>query len=133
MNIITSKPIVYLNAEGETETKEKKQVNPDLIKAASDILTGVGTSLASKTRQFTEVEQRCGKRPIGKGARAQWQKCVDSGAGAPAPFQMPAPEPSMPAPNTKKPMSKGLKIGLIAGGVVVLGVIGFVIYKSTKK
>ncbi len=133
MNIITNKPIIYLNAEGETESKEKKQVNPDLIKAGSDILTGVGTSLASKTRQFTEVEQRCGKRPVGKKQRAQWQKCVDSGVGAPAPFQAPAPEPISPQANAKKPMSKGMKIGLIAGGVVVLGIIGFVIYKSTKK
>lgn len=32
----------------------------------------------------------------------------------------------------KTPMSKGLKIGLIIGGVVVAGIIGFVVYKKIK-
>ena len=30
-------------------------------------------------------------------------------------------------------MSKGLKIGLIIGGVLLVGVIGFVVYKKMKK
>lgn len=32
----------------------------------------------------------------------------------------------------KTPMSKGLKIGLIVGGIVVAGIIGFVVYKKIK-
>lgn len=43
---------------------------------------------------------------------------------------------SMPQPpmitNQRKPMSNGLKWGLIIGGVVVLGTVGFFVYKSTK-
>jgi hypothetical protein len=34
--------------------------------------------------------------------------------------------------NQRKPMSNGLKWGLIIGGVVVLGTVGFFVYKSTK-
>ena len=49
------------------------------------------------------------------------------------PTTPPVQEQPIPDANTKQPMSKGLKIGLIAGGVVLLAVIGFVIYKSTKE
>jgi hypothetical protein len=34
MNIITNKPVIFSNAEGG---------NPDAIKAAGDVLTGIGT------------------------------------------------------------------------------------------
>ena len=129
MNIITNKPIIFSNAEGD-----KTPMNPDALKAGADILTGIGTTLASRQRQFTEVEQRCGKKPLGKKQRATWQKCVDANGGlAMQPTTPPAQEQPLPDNNTKQPMSKGVKIGLIAGGVVVLGIIGFVIYKSTKK
>jgi hypothetical protein len=40
-----------------------------------------------------------------------------------------APQPEQPSTG----MSKGLKIGLIVGGVVLLGVIGFIVYKSMAK
>lgn len=125
MNIITNKPIIFSNAEGG---------NPDAIKAAGDVLTGIGTTLAARQRTLTDVEQRCGKKPVGKKQRAIWQKCVDANGGlAMQPTTPPAQEQPLPDANTKQPMSKGMKIGLIAGGVVVLGIIGFVIYKSTKK
>ena len=125
MNIITNKPVIFSNAEG---------ANPDTIKAAADVLTGIGSTLASRQRQLTDVEQRCGKRPVGKKQRAQWQKCVDANGGlAMQPTTPPAQEQPIADTNTKQPMSKGMKIGLIAGGVVVLGIIGFVIYKSSNK
>lgn len=38
-----------------------------------------------------------------------------------------------PQADAPQGMSKGLKIGLIVGGVVVLGIIGFVIYKKVIK
>jgi hypothetical protein len=39
-----------------------------------------------------------------------------------------------PPPPAPKGMSKGLKIGLIVGGsVILLSVIGFIVYKSKKK
>ena len=127
MNIITNKPIIFSNAEGD-----KTPMNPDALKAGADILTGIGTTLASRQRQFTEVEQRCGKKPLGKKQRATWQKCVDAGGGQTT-FTPPTQEQPLPDANTKQPMSKGMKIGLIVGGVVVLGIISFVIYKSSKE
>lgn len=133
MNIITNKPIIFSNAEGDT-TKDKSPINPDALKAGADVLTGIGTAIAGRQRQLTDVEQRCGKKPLGKKARAQWQKCVDANAGSSMqPTTPPTQEQPLPDSSSKQPMSKGMKIGLIAGGVVVLGIIGFVIYKSTKK
>jgi hypothetical protein len=129
MNIITNKPVIFSNAEGE-----KTPMNPDALKAGADVLTGIGTTLAARQRQFTEVEQRCGKKPLGKKQRAQWQKCVDANGGlAMQPTTPPAQEQPLADPNTKQPMSKGMKIGLIVGGVVVAGIIAFVIYKSSKE
>jgi hypothetical protein len=131
MNIITDKPIIFSNAEGDKPAKERKPINPDTLKAGTDILTGIGSTLAGKQRTFTDAEQRCGKKPLGKKARIQWQKCVDQGAVTPM-VQAPTIDTTVQA-DTKQPMSKGMKIGLIVGGVVLLGVIGFIIYKSTKK
>lgn len=134
MNIITNKPIIFSNVEGDEIPKERTPMNPDALKAGADVLTGIGSTLAGKQRSYTDVEQRCGKRPIGKKQRVTWQKCVDANGGlAMQPTTTPVQEQPLPDANTKQPMSKGMKISLIAGGVVVLGIIGFVIYKSTKK
>ena len=134
MNIITDKPIIFSNADGDTTTTAKSPMNPDALKAGADVLTGIGTALVSKQRQLTEIEQRCGKKPLGKKQRAQWQKCVDANGGlAMQPTTPPTQEQPIPDTNTKQPMSKNMKIGLIAGGIVLLGVIGYVIYKSNQK
>lgn len=139
MNIITNKPIIYSGFEGysnagDEEPKQGKSYNPDALKAGADVLTGIGTAIAGRQRQLTDIEQRCGKKPLGKKQRAQWQKCVDANGGlAMQPTTPPAQEPPIADSNTKQPMSKGMKIGLIAGGVVLLGVIGFVIYKASNK
>lgn len=133
MRVITSKPIIYSNANGtETPTipTPKKEINPDVLKTGADVLTGVATSLVNRQRQYTDAEQRCGKRPLGKKNREVWQKCVDSNVGAIAPMQ------NIPTPTetpTKAPMSKGMKIGLISGGIILVGLIGFAIYKQSGK
>jgi hypothetical protein len=134
MRVITSKPIIYANAAGDetptaSATKERKPINPDVLKTGGEVLAGVATSLVNRQRQYTDAEQRCGKKPLGKKAREKWQKCVDSGVGAVAPMQN---VPTTPETPTKAPMSKGLKIGLISGGVVLLGLIVFAIYKKSK-
>jgi hypothetical protein len=46
------------------------------------------------------------------------------------------PEPYVPTPEptpTKTPLSKGAKIGIAVGVVVVLGVVGFIVYKKMSK
>jgi hypothetical protein len=132
MNIITNKPIIFSNAEGDKTPKEKKTMNPDTLKVGADVLTGIGSTLAGKQRSYTDAEQRCGKKPLSKKARVEWQKCVDAGGNVNT-QPTTAPTDTQPTSDTKQPMSKNTKIGLIAGGVVVLAIIGFVIYKSTKK
>jgi len=132
MNIITDKPVIFSNAEGDKPAKERKQMNPDALKAGADVLTGIGSTLAGKQRSYTDAEQRCGKKPLSKKARVEWQKCVDLGGSVNTQPTTTITD-TTPTTDTKQPMSKGMKIGLIAGGVVVLGIIGFVIYKSSKK
>ena len=56
------------------------------------------------------------------------------GLGGQQQQQQQAPPPPPPPPPPPKGMSKGLKIGLIVGGsVLVLAIIGVVIYKSRNK
>jgi hypothetical protein len=131
MNVITSQPIIYsyANDEAGINTKEKKQINPDVLKTGGEVLAGIGSALASRQRQYTDAEQRCGKRPRLQKNRQTWQKCVDSGVNMSVPMQQ---TPTVETAPTKAPMSKGLKIGLISGGVVLLTVIGYLIYKKSK-
>jgi hypothetical protein len=132
MNIITTKPIIYSNANGDEKpvvAKERKQINPDVLKTGGEVLAGIGSALVNRQRSYTDAEQRCGKKPIGKKARESWQKCVDSGVGIVAPMQQ---TPTMETAPTKTPMTKNTKIALISGGVVLLTVIGYLIYKKSK-
>lgn len=132
MKVITTKPIIYSNADdgADKTAKQPKQINPDVLKTGGDVLTGIGTALVNRQRQYTDAEQRCGKRPLNKKAREAWQKCVDSNVAVQAPIE------SNPIINeskdTKKTMSKGLKIGLIAGSIILVGVISFILYKKSK-
>lgn len=132
MNIITSKPIIYSNANGDetpVATKDKKQINPDVLKTSGDVLTGLGTALINRQRSYTDAEQRCGKRPLNKKAREAWQKCVDSNASMTQPT---TPAPIVEETPKKAPMSKTTKIALISGGAVLLVIIGYLVYKKSK-
>jgi hypothetical protein len=42
----------------------------------------------------------------------------------------PAPEPTTPTTPTEQGMSKNMKIGLAIGGVALLGIVVFAIYKA---
>jgi hypothetical protein len=133
MNIITDKPIIfvndsYSNADDKPEKKEKSPINADVLQAGASVLTGVGQTIAGRQRQLTDVEQRCGKKPVGKKQRAQWQKCVDANGGQT--MSAPAPEPTTPTTPTEQGMSKNMKIGLAIGGVALVGIIVFAIYKA---
>lgn len=136
MNIITDKPIIfvndsYSNADDKAEKKDKAPINADVLQAGASVLTGVGQTIAGRQRQLTDVEQRCGKKPLGKKERATWQKCVDANGGQTT--SAPAPEPTSTTPPVEQGMSKGMKIGLIVGGVALLGVIVFAVYKANKQ
>ena len=130
MNIITDKPIIFVNDSysNADDKAEKKPINADVLQAGASVLTGVGQTIAGRQRQLTDVEQRCGKKPLGKKERATWQKCVDANGGQT--MSAPAPEPTTTTTPTDQGMTKTMKIGLAIGGVALVGIIVFAIYKA---
>lgn len=98
------------------------------IGAAATGAIAIGTALAQRgRRELSEVEQRCGKKPKGKKAREQWEKC----ASTPSNTNTTAPIDTSKQQNT---MSKNTKIALIVGGsLLVIGVITFAVLKLKKK
>jgi len=98
------------------------------IGAAATGAIALGTALAQRgRRELSEVEQRCGKKPKGKKAKQDWEKCAAS-------------QPNTNTPpttnNTQQPsaMSKNTKIALIAGGsLLVITVITLIVLKRKKK
>lgn len=119
MEIITNREIEYSNTDGGKAA---------LATAGIGAVAALGSGLLSRQKTLSEVEQKCGKRPLIKGKkRNEWQKCADKANQPPPPI-------TIPVDNSKKPMSKGLKMGLIIGGSVLgLTLIGLLIYKMKKK
>jgi hypothetical protein len=130
MNIITDKPIIFVNDSysNADDKPVKAPINTDVLQAGANVLMGVGQTIAGRQRQLTDVEQRCGKKPLGKKERATWQKCVDANGGQT--MSAPAPEPTTPTTPIEQGISKKMKIGLAIGGVALLGIIVFAIYKA---
>jgi hypothetical protein len=125
MNIKTDGPVdlCYSNA-----------VSQDTINTAIQSIGQVGSSLTQRQRQFTEVEQKCGKRPSLPGKRRRsWDACATeyakSAGVAPSTF-IPADVP-MPT-QTTTPTGVPTWVWVV-GGAVALGIVGFVIYRATKK
>lgn len=147
MKVLTAYPVIqngknltpnlyYDNAEGENDEFFNGDGDGDTKKAL--IGTGIATGgallvgLASKGRKTpTDVQQKCGKKPLfGKQKKQQYNDCI-------AKSNAPVVETAKTTPTNetapKKPMSKGAKIGIVVGAIVVFGVIGFMVYKKMKK
>jgi len=128
MKIMTDGPVdlCYSRADG-------KALSPDTITAIGQTVGQVGSSLAQRQRQFTEVEQKCGKRPIVPGKRRNaWDACAleyAKSSGVPASAVIPAEVPSAAA----QPSKKVPTWVWVVGGVAVAGVLGLIVYKSMKK
>ena len=120
MRVITNREVFYnvISDEGK-----------DAIATGVAAVTTLGSAALSRPKTFTEVEQKCGKRPkFGKKRKAEWQKCAASQGSQ---GDQTAQNGQV---NNKKPMSKNLKVGLIIGSsLLVVAVIGFIIYKRRKK
>lgn len=131
MKVITSYPVFidqarkspndyYLNAD-DAETDYAKQG----IAAAQ----GLVTSLINKPkREFTEAEQKCGKKPVfGKKKKAAWNKCVETA-------NKPAKSSGGIGSGTKGERKEKSKTLLYVGiGVGVLALVGVAIYIAKKK
>jgi hypothetical protein len=98
------------------------------IGAAATGAIALGTALAQRGRkELSEVEQRCGKKPRGKKAKQEWQKCASNQSTTTT---------TTTSNNTQQPnvISKNTKIALIAGGsLLVITVITLIILKRRKK
>ena len=129
MNVITSYPVYidqvrkspndyYLNAD-DAETDYAKQG----IAAAQGLLTGL---INKPKREYTDAEQKCGKKPIGKKKLRAWNKCVET-----ANKQAKSSGGSGSGSNPPKAKSKTLLyVGI---GVGVLALVGIAIYIVKKK
>jgi hypothetical protein len=127
MKVITSYPVYigkvkkspndyYLNAD-DAEKDYAKQG----IAAAQGLLTGL---INKPKREYTEAEQKCGKKPIGKKKLRSWNKCVES-ANKPA-------KSSGGGANQNAPEQKSKTLLYVGIGVGVLALVGVVIYIARK-
>ena len=107
----------------------KSGINPDLLSAGTDIFTQLGTALIGRQRTYTDVEQRCGKKPIGKKKLAEWNKCASSADLTPAGAPITSPTSG---DETRRGLSKGAKIGIAVGGLAVVGLVIYFVMKSGK-
>lgn len=103
------------------------KISPETIGA----LGQAGGQIASgilQGRQLTEVEQKCGKRPAFKGKkRNEWNDCAKQ-------FAQSSATPIVTTQITETPTKTKVPTWVwVVSGVAVLGVIGLVIYKTTKK
>ena len=111
--------VIFSNVSGPSK---------EAIAAGVTAATALGVAAVSKQKPLSEVEQKCGKKPLFPGKRKKaWDNCAAGFAStASAPQQTPPPLPLVP--KTKIPVWVW-----IVGGVVLAGGIGFAIYRSTKK
>jgi hypothetical protein len=137
---LTPRKTTPLSTSGDTQTIEtpsssgggKSGINPNLLSAGADIFTQLGTALIGRQRTYTDVEQKCGKKPkVGKKAIEAWNKCASSAdltpAGAPTYTTDDNKTP------VKEPMKLGVKIGIAVGGLAVVGLVIFLVMKKGKK
>ena len=137
---LTPRKTTPLSTSNDTRTIEAPQVssgnksgfNPDLLKAGTDIFTQLGTALIGRQRTYTDVEQKCGKKPkVGKKAIETWNKCASSADLTPA--GAPTYTTDDNKPPVKEPMKLGVKIGIAVGGLAVVGLVIFLVMKKGKK
>jgi len=128
MRIITDKPIIYQNQEYSNLDDAAKA---GLLTAGVGGAVALGTALIGRQRTATDIEQVCGKKPkVGKKKKEAWQKCADanSGGGTKAPITSTDNNQQQP-----QGMSSGAKVGLAIGGLVVVGLVIFLIARKKKK
>jgi len=107
MKVIANNPIIYSNAFGD------------------NIRSGIAS--------LKEKAQGLGGKIKGQGGALETAKMIAQTFGKGGQAQQEAPPQSQLPPPPPKGMSKGLKIGLIVGGsVLLLTIVGIIIYKTSK-
>lgn len=132
MKIMTDGPVDLCFSNGSGPS-------PETITAIGQTVGQLGSSLAQRQRQYTEVEQKCGKKPSLPGKRFnRWNDCAKeyakSAGVSPTTFTSDVPVSTSITDDTQKQPSKKVPTWVwVVGGLVIAGGIGFAIYKSTKK
>jgi hypothetical protein len=114
---------------------KKPGLSASTISTIGQSAAQIGSALAQRQRQFTEVEQKCGKKPLFKGKeRDRWNNCATEYAKTagvtPTTFTSDIDTTTSTTTNTDRKIPTWI---WIVGGIVIAGGIGFAIYKSTKK
>lgn len=78
-------------------------------------------------REYTEIEQKCGKKPIGKKKLKAWNKCVET-ANKPA-----KSSGGIGIESKGEPKEKSKTLLYVGIGVGVLALVGVIIYVAKKK
>lgn len=132
MKVITSYPIYVDNGNlkdyySNIDSEKAGQIATGTV-AGLGAVAGLATALKSQPK--SGIKQACGRRPLfGKARKKAWQDCADKYN---APQVAPAPvSVETVVSEQSKPMSKNLKIGLIAGGSLLL--VGIIIFAIRKK
>ena len=120
MQVFTTRQVFYSNLD---DAGKAAAVTAGVGAAAT-----LGAALAQRQkRPLSEVEQKCGKKPLfGKKKKQAWQDCVNKTNEA---VKAPASAINPPPPSAGN-KNKTLIIASIS--VVVLAVVGVVIYKMRK-
>jgi hypothetical protein len=111
----------------------------ETISTIGQTIGQIGSSLTQRQRQFTEVEQKCGKKPRIPGrSRNRWNDCAKEyakSANIPATtfIDTPVATTTTTTDNIATPKKSVPTWVWITGGVVALGTIAFVIYRVSKK
>jgi len=109
--------VIFSNASGPSK---------EAIAAGVTAATALGVAAVSKPKTLSEVEQKCGKKPLLPGKRRKaWDNCAAGFASTASTPPTPPPLPLVP-----KKSNTLLYVGL---GVVGLAVIGFIVYKAKNK
>lgn len=130
MNIKTNGPVDLCFSNGSGPSA-------DTISTIGQSLATVGAAAAQRQRQFTELEQKCGKKPVFPGkARNRWYDCQKAFSASIGVSPTTFTETPMVTTTYNDVTPKTNKVptwAWVVGGVAVLGIVGLVIYKSTKK
>jgi len=103
-----------------------------IVTAGLGAAATIGTALAGRQKTFTEVEQKCGKRPGAlalKSKKNAWNDCAKQFAQTST-----IPTSTVTTITDTPPQKKLVPTWVwVVSGVAVLGVVGLIIYKTTKK